>query len=185
VVSPRSGLPGGDLVDDHDGLVDLAGGEPGYALSLIVSDFSLAAFTDSVPAIKGYISGRVDGLARAVITGGGYKGITGAGSFWAKDAPGEKKRISREFIKKLAGKNLKRYMLLGDRSYDTGELRVVFSGGDVVFDRLLISNRNFLGFQDLMITVAPVSNKISIEHLLDTVREVGERAGAANQGGAK
>lgn len=159
------------------GRADLSGGR--HALSLIMSDFSLTELCDTVPAIKGYLSGRVDGLARLVVEGKGYEGVTGAAKFWAKDGEGDEREISREFIKKLMGSSMKKYMSLfvGDRYFDTGEMEIVFSKGDLVFEKLLIENTNFLGQRDLHITVAPVSNRITIEHLLEVIRDVKARAG--------
>jgi len=159
------------------GLADFSGKEGRYALSLVVSDFSLAELCRRVPSIKGYLSGRVDGLMRVQVTGKGYEGVAGAAMFWAKDTPDEKRKISKEFLQKLVGKKLKQFMFIGDRSFDTGELDVIFSGGDMVFDELVLSHKNFLGMQDLMVSVAPVSNKISIEHLLEVIRDVKERSG--------
>jgi len=158
------------------GRADLEGGR--HALSLIMSDFSLTDLCNTVPAIKGYLSGRVDGLMRVVLSGTSYTGVTGAATFWAHDGPGDEREISKEFIKKLMGSSMKKYMSLfiGDRYFDTGELDIVFSKGDLVFEKLLIANTNFLGQQDLNITVAPVSNRISIEHLLEVIRDVGSRA---------
>ena len=160
-----------------NGLADFSGKTPVYTVSLLISDTSLSEICRRIPPITGYISGRVDGLVRIKLSGGGLEGVTGAGLIWAKDSPLEKREISKELLKKIAGKSLKNYMLLfGGRSFDTGEIDVVFSGGDMVFNRLLISNRNLLGYQDLYITVAPVSNKISLEHLLDVIKNVSERA---------
>jgi hypothetical protein len=158
------------------GRVDLEGGR--HALSLILSNFSLTDLCNTVPSIKGYLSGRVDGLMRVVLSGTSYTGVTGAATFWAKDGPDEEREISKEFIKKLMGSSMKKYMSLfiGDRYFDTGELDIVFSKGDLVFEKLLIANTNFLGQHDLNITVAPVSNRISIEHLLEVIRDVGSRA---------
>jgi hypothetical protein len=159
------------------GTADFTGGQTRYGLSVIVNDFSLAGLCRRVPAINGYISGKVDGLARLMISGTGMSGVAGAGMFWAKEAPDEDREISKAFLKRLMGATMKKYMLIGDRSYDTGELDVIFYGGDLVFDKLLISNRNFLGYQDLLVTVAPVSNRISIEHLLEVIKDVSSRAG--------
>jgi hypothetical protein len=160
------------------GLADLSGKTPAYTFSLLISDTSLSEICRRIPPINGYVSGRVDGLVRIKMNGGGLYGVTGAALIWAKDSPLEKRRISKELLKKIAGKSLKNYMLLfGGRDYDRGEIDVAISGGDMVFDKLLISNRNLFGYQDLYITVAPVSNKISLEHLLDVIKNVSERAG--------
>lgn len=161
-------------------LADFSGKKPSYTVSLLISDTSLTEMCRRIPPITGYISGRVDGLVRLKMSGGGLDGVTGVGLIWAKESPLEKRRISKELLKKIAGKSLKNYMLLfGGRSFDTGEIDVVISGGDMVFNRLLISNRNLLGQQDLYITVAPVSNKISLENLLDVIKNVSERAAGA------
>lgn len=159
------------------GNVDLTGGSS-HTLSLIVSDISLGAICDSAPGIKGYLTGQVDGLLRVVTSSARLDDLAGAAMFWAKDGPDEDREISREFIKKLMGPSMKKYMLFGDRDFDTGELDVVFLDGDLVFEKLLIANTNFFGKRDLYITVAPVSNRITIQHLLDVIREVGSRTGS-------
>jgi len=157
------------------GSVDLSG-ESSHTLSLIVSGISLRAVCDSAPTIKGYLDGKVDGLSRVTVSGGRLEDIAGAALFWTKDAPGEDRAISKSFIKKLMGPSMKKYMFIGDRNFDKGELEVVFLEGDLVFENLLIENTNFIGQRDLYITVAPVSNRISISHLLDVIKDVGERA---------
>lgn len=158
------------------GNADLTGGSS-HTLSLIVSDISLKSICDSAPGIKGYLTGRVDGLLRVVASSARLEDLAGAALFWAKDGPDEERAISKEFIKKLMGPSMKKYMLFGDRDFDTGDLDVVFLDGDLVFEKLLIANTNFFGKRDLYITVAPVSNRITIQHLLDVIRDVGSRTG--------
>ncbi|MBI5694321.1 MAG: hypothetical protein HZC51_01080 [Nitrospirae bacterium] len=159
-------------------MADYGAGKTGrYAVSLLVDGFSLTGLCDAVPGIKGYISGRVDGLTRVLVTGAGVRDVSGAGMFWAVEDDKEDREISKEFLKKLIGPSMKKFMYVGDRSYDTGELDIIFSDGDLVFDNLLLSHTYFFGYRDLHVTVAPVSNKISIGHLLEVIKDVKARAG--------
>jgi hypothetical protein len=47
--------------------------------------------------------------------------------------------------------------------------------GFLVFRELEISNRNFVGMQDLSVKVAPLSNRIAIDHLMWTIVEAANR----------
>lgn len=157
------------------GRADLTGASS-HTLSLIVDGLSTKAVCDSVPAIKGYLSGRVDGLTRIAVSGGSLEDIAGASLFWAREGKDEDMEISKEFIKKLMGPSMKKYMLIGDRGFDKGELEVVFLEGDLVFETLLIENTTFYGKRNLYITVAPVANSISLSNLLDVIQDVSARA---------
>jgi hypothetical protein len=53
---------------------------------------------------------------------------------------------------------------------------VYLQKGDLIFKELEISNKNFLGITDLSVKVAPLSNRIGLDHLLWTIVEAAERA---------
>jgi hypothetical protein len=55
-------------------------------------------------------------------------------------------------------------------------MRILVKDGFVLFRELDISNRNILGVQDLSVKVAPLNNRIAIDHLLWSLAEAGERA---------
>jgi len=46
----------------------------------------------------------------------------------------------------------------------------------VIFKELEISNRNFIGVKDLDIKVAPLNNRIAIDHLMWSITEAAYRA---------
>jgi hypothetical protein len=48
--------------------------------------------------------------------------------------------------------------------------------GYLIFKELELSNRNFLGITDLSVKVAPLSNRITLDHLLWTITEAAARA---------
>ena len=51
----------------------------------------------------------------------------------------------------------------------------------LTFEKLDISHTNFLGMKDLSVSVAPVQNRIALDHLLESIRDAassGKRRGA-------
>jgi hypothetical protein len=46
----------------------------------------------------------------------------------------------------------------------------------VIFRELEISNRNFIGMKDLDMKVAPLNNRIAIDHLMWSIIEAAYRA---------
>ncbi len=71
-----------------------------------------------------------------------------------------------------------------DRRFDRGEIDAVLEKGYLTFQTLDISHTNFLGIRDLSVSVAPVQNKISLDHLFTTIREAASRGKAATGGAA-
>jgi hypothetical protein len=100
--------------------------------------------------------------------------MIGRADFWTYDTEDEKTTISKEFLKEVGGTSLKMYMT--DRPYDRGILGLYIKDGFIIFKELEISNRNFIGVQDLSVKVVPLNNKISIDHLMWTIIEAGHRA---------
>jgi hypothetical protein len=155
-----------------------------YGADIIVHDLSLRELCNSYPAIKGYISGRVDGFASLYGEGTGLNALKGYLEFWSRSVNDERMLISKEFLQKLSGKKLKGMFFQNDRPYDRGEISAYMDDGYLTFQKLDLSHTNFFGIRDLSVTVAPVQNKISLDHLLASIREAATRGKAASGGGA-
>jgi hypothetical protein len=154
-----------------------------YGADIIVHDMSLRELCNSYPAIKGYISGRVDGFASLYGEGTGMNSLKGYLEFWSRSVNDERMLISKEFLQKLSGKKLKGMFFQNDRPYDRGEITAYMDDGFLTFQKLDLSHTNFFGMKDLSVTVAPVQNKISLDHLLASIREAATRGKAASGGG--
>jgi hypothetical protein len=146
-----------------------------YSVDILAHDLSLRKFCDSFPSIKGYITGRVDGVASMANLGGETGGMTGYVDLWTREGKGEKMLVSKDFLQKLAGKKLKGFLFRDDRPYDNGEVVAYLQNGYLTFEKLDISHTNLLGMKDLNVTVVPVQNRISLQHLLDSIREAAAR----------
>ncbi|MFO0752072.1 MAG: hypothetical protein U0411_01935 [Thermodesulfovibrionales bacterium] len=153
--------------------VDLAK-ELSYRAGFLVKGLSLTSLGDTITPVKGYISGRVDGTGTLKGTGASLTGLIGKADFWTYRAGGEKMMISKEFLRKVGGSSLKAY--LTDRSYDKGVLGLYVQNGYFVFRELEISNTNLFGIRDLSVQVAPLNNRIALDHLLWTLTEAAQRA---------
>jgi hypothetical protein len=154
-----------------------------YGADILVHDLSLRELCNSYPAIKGYMSGRVDGFVSLYNQGKGLNDLKGFVEFWTRNSKEEKMLVSKEFLQKLAGKKLKGIFFQNDRSYDRGEIAAYMEGGFLTFKTLDISHTNLIGIRDLSVSVAPVQNKISLDHLLTSIREAASRGKAATGGG--
>jgi hypothetical protein len=77
-------------------------------------------------------------------------------------------------LQKVGGISAKLY--LGDRRFDRGILEAYLKDGYVIFKELELSNRNLLGMTDLSVKVAPLNNRIDLDHLLWTITEAATRA---------
>ncbi len=148
-------------------------------LTLLADALSLQGICDAFPAIKGYISGRINGLAEFSSQQFALDGAQGRARFWAVRSRHERNEISRTLIEKLAGQHVKYFSLFGDdRRYDRGVLDVSLKKGDLVFHELDISHTT-LGIKDLDVKVSPDFNRISAAHLLDTIIEATKRVQAS------
>ncbi len=156
-----------------------------YGGDLLVNDLSLRAFCAQIPAIKDYISGKVDGIVSVAGAGKGVVGMTAFIDLWARGTKEEKMLVSKEFLQKLAGKNLRGLFFRKDRPYDRGEISGYLEKGYLTFETLDIAHTNFFGVRDLRVSVAPVQNKISLDHLVNAVKEAAARGkGTAKEAGA-
>lgn len=158
------------------------GGEIQYGAELALNDLSLRVLCNAFPKIKGYISGKVDGTANLYGGKNGLNELIGIVDIWTRSAQHEKMLVSKEFLQKLAGKKLKGIFFQTDRPYDRGEIRGYLEKGYLVFNVLDISHTNIFGIRDLSVSVAPVQNKIAIEHLFTSIKEAATRGKAVGKG---
>ncbi|PKL51874.1 MAG: hypothetical protein CVV37_04150 [Nitrospira bacterium HGW-Nitrospira-1] len=154
-------------------VVDIADGFH-YRAGMILEGLSLTRLCDDIEPVKGYLSGKVDAIGILKGSGAGLSELIGRGDFWTYTAKGEKTRISREFLQKIGGPSIKSY--LGDRNFDKGVINLYIQKGVLIFRELEISNRNMFGIQNLAVKVAPLSNRIAIDHLMWTIVEAAHRA---------
>ena len=145
-----------------------------YRAGAIVKGISLTKLCDDIAPIKGYISGKVDGIALLKGTGGGIGGLIGKADFWTYSGGGEKTVISREFLQKIGGPSMKAY--IGERPFGKGIISLYLENGFLIFRELEISHKNFFGVTDLSVKVAPFNNRIALDHLMETITEAAERA---------
>ena len=87
--------------------------------------------------------------------------------------------INLDRKQKIGGPSMKSY--LGDRPFDKGVVSIYIQKGFLIFRELEIANRNFLGIQDLSVKVAPLNNRIAIDHLMWTIVEAANRAKKNNE----
>ena len=159
-------LNGSAVVDISD--------ELNYRAGILLEGLSLTKLCEDIEPIKGYISGKVNGIANLKGTGGGISHLIGKADFWTYNTADEKTKISRAFLQKIGGPSLKAY--LGDRKFDKGVMSLYLQNGFVIFKELEISNRNLLGVTDLSVKVVPLNNRIAIDHLSWTITEAASRA---------
>jgi hypothetical protein len=155
---------------------------PQYGGNIILDGVSLRAFCDSYPAIKGYLSGTLSGAINLSGARGGIGGLEGYVDLWTRATRDEKMLVSKEFLQKLAGTKLKGIFFRTDRPYDRGEITAYLQEGYLTFETLDISHTNFLGIKDLNVAVAPVQNRIALDHLFESIKQAAERGKKATGG---
>ncbi len=175
----RSGLSGGEVLGR--GFLAVNGGLA-YGGDILVYDLSLRRFCDMIPQIKGYVSGRLDGVASLYGSGKGLAGLDGLTELWVRDTKGEKMLLSKEFLQKIAGKKLRGFFFRDDRPFDRGEVSAYLENGYLTFTTLDISHTNILGIRDLSVSVAPVQNRIALDHLFSALKEAATRGKAVSRG---
>ncbi len=162
---------GGTL--EGSGVIGFSGGLK-YRAGFIVDGLSLRNLCDNIDPIRGYISGKVDGVVDLKSSGNGTTGLIGKADFWSYSTKDEMTMISKEFLRKVGGPAVRTY--LGDRRFDKGIMDLYIRKGLLIFRDLEISHRNFLGIRDLSIKVAPFNNRIRIADLLWSITEAAQRA---------
>lgn len=146
-----------------------------YRLDLFLNSLSLNQFCANIPKIRNYISGRVDGVISVSGDASRKNSLIGFSELWTREEGDEGMKVSRDFLQKLSGKKVSGFFFQSDRPFDTAEITAVFEDGYLTFDQLEISNTNMIGVRDLNVTIAPSQNRISLSHLLDTIRQAVER----------
>jgi hypothetical protein len=146
-----------------------------YGGDLLLNNLSLLQICALFPNIKGYVSGRMDGIA--MFEGRGFKsgGLNGYTYVWTRPGDGEKMHVSKEFLQKLAGKKLQGFLFRNDRSFDKGEVKASLESGYLTFEILDIANTNFFGVRDLKVTVTETQNRIALDHLLNSISQAVSR----------
>jgi len=152
-----------------------------YRGDLLVNNFSLKQFCSIFPGIKGYISGRVDGVLS--VNGGakGLAGLTGFTEIWAHEGSGEKMLVSKEFLQRLAKQKLSGFFFRSDRSYDQAEIKALMESGYLSFQTLELVHTNFFGVRDLNVSIAPTQNRIALDHLFDSIKQAALRGKATSK----
>lgn len=150
-----------------------------YRGDLLIHDLSLRQLCSRVPAIKGYISGRLDGVISLDSAGKGLQGLAGFTDLWARAGSGEKMLVSKDFLQRLSGKKLRGFFFRNDRPYDRAEIKAILEKGYLTFETLDIVHTNFLGIRDLRVAIAPSQNMIAIDQLFNTIKQATLRGKAA------
>jgi hypothetical protein len=154
-----------------------------YRGDLLINGLSLTQLCNAMPRIKGYISGRVDGVVSLSVRGKSMKGLSGFIDLWAREGSGEKMLVSKEFLQRLSGKKLRGFFFRADRPFDQAEINAILDEGYLTFETLDISHTNILGIRDLSVSIAPSQNRIALDHLLNAIKEATVRGKAATGAG--
>ena len=108
---------GGKL--EGSALLDLSKGLD-YRAGFIIKDLSMATLCERIEPIKGFISGKVDGIGKLQ---GVWSRDSPISSGWPISGPiplgNEKTMISKEFLQKIGGPSVKAY--LGNRRFNKGD----------------------------------------------------------------
>lgn len=154
-------------------LLDLSKGLA-YRAGFIIQGLSMTTLCEGIEPIRGFMSGKVDGVANFKGSGVGISDLVGVADFWTYSSGKEKTMISKEFLQKIGGPSLKPY--LGNRPFNKGIMSLYLQRGDLVFRELEISNRNFFGVTDLSVKVVPFNNRIALDKFLWSVTEAAQRS---------
>jgi hypothetical protein len=146
-----------------------------YRTDLLVNDLSLKTLCNAFPGIENFISGRMDGVISLSGEGGGVAAMTGFTELWARQGSGEKMVVSKEFLQRLAKQKLSGFFFRSDRPYDRAEIKALLQDGDLSFDTLIIQHTNFFRVRDLNVTIVPGQNRISLDHLLASIKDAAVR----------
>lgn len=176
VTSLRSSLYDGILLGK--GYLTLGNGYA-YGADLLMNDMSLTQLCNAFPKIKGYISGRVVGVFSLSGSSLGKEGPVGQTELWARETKEERMLVSREFLQRLANKNLSGFFFSDDRPYDKAEMSASLEKGYLEFYDFNITHTNFFGVRDLSVTVAESRNRIALEHLFNSIKNAATRGKSA------
>ncbi len=158
---------------DGSAVVNLSSGIQ-YRAGFLIKAVSLTKLCERIEPIKGFISGKVDGIATFKGSGTGLSQLIGIADFWTYRTANEKTMISKEFLQEVGGPSIKGYVR--NRPFDKGILSLYVKDGYVVFKELEISNKNLFGITDLSVKVVPTNNRVAIDQLLWSIAEAAERS---------
>jgi hypothetical protein len=144
-----------------------------YRAGFIIKSLSMKTLCERIEPIKGFISGKVDGIGTFKGSGVSVSDLIGMADFWTYSSEGEKTMISKEFLQKIGGPSVKAY--LGNRRFNKGDMSLYLQKGDLIFKELEISNRNFFGVTDLSVKVVPFNNRIALDKFLWSITEAAQR----------
>ncbi len=150
-----------------------------YRADLLINGLSLKRFCATIPKIKDYISGRLDGVISLNGEGATMAGVTGFADLWVREGAGEKMLVSKEFLQKLSGKKLSGFFFRSDRPFDSAEIAAILEDGNLTFNRLDIMHTNFFGVRDLSVSIAPTQNRIALDHLFTAIKQAAARGKAS------
>jgi hypothetical protein len=155
-----------------------------YRGDLLLNGVSMKALCSAFPNLKGYISGRLDGVISLSGVGSGIAAMTGFTDLWARSGSGEKMLVSKEFLQRLSKQKLSGFFFSSDRPYDHAEIKALLQDGDLSFDTLEITHTNLFGVRDLGVSVASTQNRIALDHLLESIKEASTRGKSTSGAGA-
>lgn len=150
-----------------------------YGADFLVESVSLRELCNSIPSIRGYINGRVHGIVSLFKESSPAHGAAGFIQLWVLRGIDEKMLVSKELLQKLAGKKLKGFLFRSDHPYDRADITAFLEDGYLTFDTLDISNTNYFGVKDLNVSVVPAQNRITLDHLMTTIKEAAARGKGA------
>jgi len=151
-----------------------------YRGDLLLSGVSLKELCNRFPNVKGYISGRVNGIVSLYGEGSGISRLYGFVDLWANEAGGEKMLVSRDFLQRLGGKKLSGIFFRKDIPYDRAEISALLEQGYLSFDTLDIVHTNVFGVRDLNVSIAPSQNRIALDYLIEAIRQASVSGKAAS-----
>ena len=150
-----------------------------YRGDFLIHNLSMIQLCNRFPAIKGYVSGRLDGIISLYGQKKGLEGLTGFTGLWAREGSGEKMLVSKEFLQRLSGKKLRGFFFRSDRPFDQAEINATLEEGYLTFETLNIEHTNLFGVRDLSVSIAPSQNRIALDPLLNTIKQAAARGKAA------
>ena len=150
-----------------------------YRGDILVSGLSLKELCNRFPGIKGYISGRINGIVSLYGTVSNKATLTGFVELWANEGEGEKMLVSREFLQRLGGKKLSGIFFRSDIPYDRAEISALLEEGYLSFDTLDMVHTNMFGIRDLNVSIAPSQNRIALDYLIESIRQASTSGKAA------
>ena len=152
-----------------------------YAGQVLLNDASLKAFCEQSGALRGFIEGRFDG---GLTFGGDSEGlgqVKALADLWALDEAEEPRVISRDFLIKMGGENIRRLIHSDILEYDKASLRCGLTGGILTVYELDLSHKanpvKALVRKDVSFEVrVPQRNSIAVQQLMGHIKDLEARS---------